>query len=528
MIPSISSPPAWPSITDPTNFDQEAEDFVQWWEDDFGPELEAVIDAMNALGASMDAYAAGGAFSFPYTVSNATADADPGPGYLRFDNFAAQTSAATLRLDLLSSDAVDRTNELTYATASTSATKGRLKIVKRTDLTKWITADYTAMATPAGYRNITLANVVGSSAAPFALDDSVVIFFQPTGSKGTDGITTMAFDERSANAQLTDADSGLHMKASGTWTQTFAAVATLSANWYVVIENTTGDITLDPNGAETIDGLTSFVMYPGECRKISRNEAGTALVSVVLHPFHKIFTTNGTFTEPPGYIQFGGRAIGGGASGAKGATNASGGGGGACVEFSLLAANAGATEAVTVAAAAAGPTAANTDGTNGNNTSLGSIVTAYGGVKGLFASSGSAREGGGGGGTFSTGTTVTGGAPLGGASATDSTYGGGGGGSNVAAGGRSVWGGGGGGSTANSGTAFAGGMSVNGGGGGGAASNGVVSAGGASLFAGAGGAGVSAASGTDGTAPGGGGGGTQTGTKAGDGARGELRIWGIA
>jgi hypothetical protein len=49
-----------------------------------------------------------------------------------------------------------------------------------------------------------------------------------------------------------------------------------------------------------------------------------------------------------------------------------------------------------------------------------------------------------------------------------------------------------------------------------------------SVFGGSGGAAGNTTSGIDGVAPGGGGGATATGTKAGDGGRGEVRVWGIA
>lgn len=297
---------------------------------------------------------------------------------------------------------------------------------------------------------------------------------------------------------------------SGTFTQTFTAAATLGNGWYCWIRNSgTGDITLDPNGSETIDGVASFIMYPGEARIVICD--GASFYSQVINPFYRVFTASGTFITPPGYDQIGGLLWGGGGSGAKG-SNLTGGGGGACVPFALTAAALGASQSITIAASATGPSSTNTNGVQGNNSSIGTLVTAYGGGPGDYAGG---AHGGGGGGALGAGAITNGGAPR--VSGADNTGFGGADGGTSAAGFRSIYGGGGGGSGAT-----IGGGSLYGGGGGGGGNTG-----GASTFGGAGGTGSSASSGGDGTAPGGGGGGTNTGTKAGDGARGELRIWGI-
>lgn len=284
---------------------------------------------------------------------------------------------------------------------------------------------------------------------------------------------------RTSNTALAAADnSKLIDITSGTFSQTFSAVATLGDGWYCYIRNSgTGDITLDPNASETIDGLTSFVMYPGECRLVQCD--GAALQSVVVSGFQKTFTSTGTFTKPPGYKVFSGLMWGGGASGER--TNnivlaSRGGSASGVFPFDLSAAAFAATETITVGAGGAAVTGV-AAGNSGGTSSIGSLLT----QAGASNTAGSATGGA---------------APWAGGNSAASGVGG-----------SSVYGGGGGGSTndLNPGTAYAGGTST---------------------VAGAGGAGGTTTNGVDGSIPGGGGGATKTGTTSGAGARGEVRIWG--
>ena len=341
------------------------------------------------------------------------------------------------------------------------------------------------------------------------------------GAKGTTGsINSLAESSKSTTYTLASGDLGTVMRLTSTWTLAFTAAATLGTGWWCYLSNEgTGDITLDPNASEQIDGLTSFVMYPGEVRKVWCD--GSAFRSVVLRSFRRRFTASGTFTKPPGYSAFAGYAWGAGGGGGKsGSTNTTGGGGGGgCLPFYVLSSAVGTTETVTIGTGGPGTSSAG-NGTAGGNTTLGSLVTAYGG--GAGAGNGAAnRYGGGGGGALSAGSTGTaaaasGGDPNGsatvgiskdfggGPSQERSVYGGGGGGDGNTAAGRSIYGGGGG----------AGGGSAPG-------------AAGTSAFGGAGGAGSDAGNGSAGTQPGGGGGGTRTGTTSGAGADGAIEIWGV-
>ena len=312
---------------------------------------------------------------------------------------------------------------------------------------------------------------------------------------------------RTSNTALTAANiSNLIDITSGTFTQTFDACASLGNGWFCYLDNSgTGDITLDPSGSETIDGLTSFVMYPGEVRLVQCD--GTALRTIVVNAFYRTFTASGTFTTPPGYTQFSGYLWGAGGAGGRDTSQVQGpgGGGGNCLPFTLAASSFGTSQTVTIGA---GGAATSTDGGNGGNSSIGSLAISYGGGGGI-----SAGNPGCGGGALTAGTAFEPGRPFNNASVRTNT-GFGGGAANFDA----AWGGAGGSTTAR------GGQSVWGGGGGSAAQQNL--SGGVSIYGGNGGSGSAFGTAGAGAAPGGGGGGTWTGT-SGAGGRGELRIWGI-
>lgn len=73
---------------------------------------------------------------------------------------------------------------------------------------------------------------------------------------------------RGSNTILALSDIGKFISASGTYSQTFTAAATLGDGWYIDYINAgTGIITLDPNASETIDGSTTITLGPGDgCR----------------------------------------------------------------------------------------------------------------------------------------------------------------------------------------------------------------------------------------------------------------------
>lgn len=309
---------------------------------------------------------------------------------------------------------------------------------------------------------------------------------------------------RTANTQLAAGDVGSWIDiTANSFTQTFAAAAILGAGWWCYLGNSgTGDITITPSGAETIDGLASYVMYPGEVRLVQSD--GVSLRTVVVQSFNKTFTASGNFVKPPGYSMFDSLIWSGGNSGQNsgGFGDALGGGGGGCFPAKIPAASLSATTAITVGAGGAARTTA-ADGALGGDSSIGTLVVVK--QSALFNW----------GGAVMVGTTAVQSSGGGGATAPDFGY-------IIGASTASIWGGG----AAAAYSASAG--SIYGGGAGGSFSSGSLRTPGASSFGGAGGAAGDAVSGTDGTAPGGGGGGTRTGAQSGAGARGEVRIWGVA
>lgn len=344
---------------------------------------------------------------------------------------------------------------------------------------------------------------------------------------------------RTSNTILGVADKGKLIDiSSGTFTQTFAAAAALKDGWFCYLKNSgTGDITLDPSGVELIDGLTSYVMYPGEVRLVQCD--GLALRSVVLNTFYKTFMASGTFTKPPGYGGFEVRLWGGGGSGGAGSgasRYASGGGGGAFTYASLKAESLSESTAAIVGAGGAAVSRSGTGGTSGivGGTTQFESVTAYGGGAG-YASQAEAQVcyGGGGGGVISSG---------GNGGDTPSTNGLGFSVKNQGFQSLADEGGGSGGSAISVNNPSSGGGSQFGGGGGGCVmgpnGHNYYSAGGGSRFGGSGGGKLPSGSvevtsdaGVAGSIPAGGGSGSKSVSgsvsTSGAGARGEIRIWGI-
>ncbi|HEV7283658.1 MAG TPA: hypothetical protein VGN75_02295, partial [Kaistia sp.] len=115
--------------------------------------------------------------------------ADPGAGNLRLGS-ATQNAATVIRTDLLGSDGTDWSAVLGTLAASTSTVKGQVRLFKTLDPTKWLLFNLTALASPSGYKNLTVANVGSSTASPFADGDAISLTFSRSGDQGAAGAGT--------------------------------------------------------------------------------------------------------------------------------------------------------------------------------------------------------------------------------------------------------------------------------------------------------------------------------------------------
>ena len=128
---------------------------------------------------------------------------------------------------------------------------------------------------------------------------------------------------KSSAYTLVGADKGSLIACTGSWTLGASASATLGSGFWCYVQNAgTGDILLDPNSTETIDGIASFVLYPGAVRLVLCD--GTALYSIPIVGGTKTFTTTGSYVWAPGIQQWDADLMAGGAGGGGGARAAIG------------------------------------------------------------------------------------------------------------------------------------------------------------------------------------------------------------
>ena len=227
---NLTPPPIAPQRGDKSTFSIRLDAFITWIVT-FVAQLVSLVSSLNTL-------AVGSAYAIPYAVDVAsTTDADPGNGVLRF-NSAVQNAATVIFTDLLGSDGVDYTSILDQLDASTSLTKGQLSIVKMGDPTKYLTFNVTARTAATGYRKLSVTNIGGSSASPFAAGDVIVLKFTRVGDKGDSGALTQVLwvrDEKASGTSAGSAGAGQTVQRTlNTVKRNTISSASLSANQVTV------------------------------------------------------------------------------------------------------------------------------------------------------------------------------------------------------------------------------------------------------------------------------------------------------
>jgi hypothetical protein len=141
---------------------------------------KAMVPQINAALGAMSMFAAGGAYAFQYAFDSSTANSDPGTGKLRLSS-ATQNSATSLRIDNAMSGGADLSQVWSDLLAVTGSVKGALRIVKASDVSKWMVLDITGSTAATGYSNFSVSVRASSAANPFSNGDALMVYVQRAG-----------------------------------------------------------------------------------------------------------------------------------------------------------------------------------------------------------------------------------------------------------------------------------------------------------------------------------------------------------
>jgi microcystin-dependent protein len=194
-----------------------------------------------------------------YDFSTTTSMADPGVGQVRLNN-ATLASVTAIAVDDQTAD-TGNPNVAAFVTTwsdSLASIKGRLTIKKIDAPENFAIYNVTGLTDNSGWTQLAVAYV--TAAGSFGNGDDVVLEFVPTVSPTINWPT-----ETETGTVTLDASDGTKLKRfTNTATANLTAAATLGDGWFCMVKATNGDVTLDPNGAETIDGAATLVIKSGQ------------------------------------------------------------------------------------------------------------------------------------------------------------------------------------------------------------------------------------------------------------------------
>jgi hypothetical protein len=100
---------------------------------------------------------------------------------------ATQNASTVIRASNSDSGGTSWAAVLATFADSTNTVKGHIRLFKTADPTKWLVFTVWAVASPTGYKNITVASVGSSAASPFANGDAITLAFELAGDVGATG-----------------------------------------------------------------------------------------------------------------------------------------------------------------------------------------------------------------------------------------------------------------------------------------------------------------------------------------------------
>lgn len=94
--------------------------------------------------------------------------------------------------------------------------------------------------------------------------------------------STIAYTTKAGNYTAVVVDRAALLDFTATATLSLTAAATLTSGWYIQVKATGGDVTVDPDGAELVNGLSSIVVARGMVATIVCT--GTAFIAIATLP----------------------------------------------------------------------------------------------------------------------------------------------------------------------------------------------------------------------------------------------------